>query len=59
MLTQILPGIVFFSKGTNQNPSVIMIDDSSSEKELFVSKCSNFYEHFLHSAVQMDLLTQC
>ena len=35
MLAEILPGKVFNGKGANQGPSVVMIDDSSSEKGAF------------------------
>ena len=35
MLAEILPGKAFHGKGANQGPSVVMIDDSSSEKEEF------------------------
>ena len=35
MLAEILPGKAFHGKGTSQGPSVVMIDDSSSEKGAF------------------------
>ena len=35
MLAEILPGKAFNGKGANQGPSVVMIDDSSSEKGAF------------------------